>query len=184
MTRTCTNPVPAGSGATCVGPASQTCNTQACPELEVCEKIGTEWFHRVNSANLNTMRGTTTSLKAFFDDTLNDCAGTEVTNDRNTTWAETSDPSNAFSVTKGSVTTSNLTGVNVGNGGMRVSRNGQSVNLGLVGYCEPTVSCSDVEGQTCKDETTTVTDPVCGSTLTCSGTRVCDMNLREVTPGL
>ena len=31
QTRTCTNPAPSGGGADCVGPSSQSCNTQACP---------------------------------------------------------------------------------------------------------------------------------------------------------
>ncbi len=183
LTRTCTNPAPSGTGTPCVGESTQVCNTDPCPELEVCEKIGTEWFHRANGANLNTTRGSAVSLKAFYDTSIGDCAGTEVTNDQNVTWTELSDPSNAFTVTKGGVTTANLTGVNVGDGSMRVSANGQSVNLGLVGFCEATVACSDKESQTCKDQDFTVTDPVCGTTFHCKGTRVCDMNIREVTPG-
>jgi hypothetical protein len=183
LTRTCTNPAPSGTGTQCVGEATQVCNANPCPELEVCEKIGTEWFHRANGANLNTARGSVVSLKAFYDTSIGDCAGTEVTNDQNVTWTELADPSSAFTVAKGSVTTANLTGVNVGDGSMRVSANGQSVNLGLVGFCEATVACSDKASQTCKDQDFTVTDPVCGTTLQCKGTRVCDMNIREVTPG-
>ncbi|NTW89298.1 MAG: thrombospondin type-1 domain-containing protein [Candidatus Moranbacteria bacterium] len=183
LTRTCINPAPSGTGIPCVGESTQVCNTDPCPELEVCEKIGTEWFHRANGANLNTARGNTVSLKAFYDTSIGDCAGTEVTNDQNVSWTELSDPSSAFTVAKGSVATANLTGVNVGDGSMRVSANGQSVNLGLVGFCEATVACSDKASQTCKDQDFTVTDPVCGTTFHCKGTRVCDMNIREVTPG-
>jgi hypothetical protein len=183
MTRSCTNPVPAGSGAACVGVASQTCNTQACPELRVCEQISGSWFKRVNGNILNNAPGSTVSLKAYYDADGSDCAGTEVTNDGGTSWTETIDPNNAFTIARGSVTTANLIGVNVGDGGMRVTSNGQSINLGLRGYCEPTVACADNASLTCADEHFTVTDPVCGTTLSCVGTRNCDMNMHEVTPG-
>ena len=33
QTRTCTNPPPSGGGAACVGPSSQSCNTQACATI-------------------------------------------------------------------------------------------------------------------------------------------------------
>ena len=52
--------------------------------------------------------------------------------------------------------------------------------------CTPTNSCSSASSDTraagiCAGDTFTITDG-CGGTLTCSGTRVCDYNWKEVAP--
>ncbi len=149
--------------------------------LEVCEMISGVSYPRVDGAGVASLgSGKTVALAAFFDDTPGDCAGTDVTG--SAAWTETSDPSEAFTVSKGSVSADVIPG-EVRNGSMTIVYAGQSIGLYLPGYCNWSTSCTDRESDYCLGEEFEITDPVCSGTRTCTGTRSCNFNWREVMPG-
>ncbi len=182
-----------GSGAywywTCYGSnggANASCSAHR-PFLEICEQTPDGWFSRTDGSSLTTIaQGETTTLQAFYDTNPGDCAGT-VAPASGTSWTETSDPSNAFTVSPGSVAVSMTATGNISTGRMSVSRPDgySSVNLWIPGYCGWAVRCDNTSDQHCTDEQYWITDPVCGSkNCPAGGTRECEYNWREVAPSL
>lgn len=79
-----------------------------------------------------------------------------------------------------------VTGVSAGNADFNVSYTGLSDTFSVVVSCTPSNSCGSVSSTNkaagiCAGDTFTITDG-CGGTLTCSGSRVCDYNWKEVAP--
>ena len=78
------------------------------------------------------------------------------------------------------------TGVAAGSATMSAVYSGLTATAAVTISCTPTNTCSSASSDTraagiCAGDTFTITDG-CGGTLTCSGTRVCDYNWKEVAP--
>ncbi len=107
--------------------------------------------------------------------------GTNVTS--SATWSS----SNASVATMNNGPSKGLaTGVAVGSATMSAVYSGLTANAGVTISCTPTNTCNSASSQTratsiCAGDTFNINDG-CGGTLTCSGTRVCDYNWKEVAP--
>lgn len=118
--------------------------------------------------------------------TFNGCGspnGTNVTSSGSTTWS-TSSATVAIMNNGGSKGLA--TGVAAGSATMSAVYSGLTGTASVTISCTPTNSCSSASSDTraagiCAGDTFTITDG-CGGTLTCSGTRVCDYNWKEVAP--
>ncbi len=118
--------------------------------------------------------------------TFNGCGspnGTNVTSSGSTTWS-TSSATVAIMNNGGSKGLA--TGVAAGSATMSAVYSGLTGTASVTISCTPTNSCSSASSDTraagiCAGDTFTITDD-CGGTLTCSGTRVCDYNWKEVAP--
>ncbi|NTW15546.1 MAG: hypothetical protein HGA38_04260 [Candidatus Moranbacteria bacterium] len=180
QSRTCTNPAPANGGAACVGAATQACNTQPCGSLRLC----------VNGSELSSLSlsyGESRSLKAYYD-AGSGCSGTDVT--ASTTFAKASGQD---AVTLSGIGTSSVSmsannpdtgsGQQTASETLSASFSGQSKSVGIsvLEVCAP-ADCAARSGQVCNGASFTSTDG-CGNSQTCTGTRNCSLNWKEVTPG-
>lgn len=165
--------------ATCVAGSSwdgTICSVSAVPaRVSICPA----------SATLGV--GTTQQFRAYYTPagtTFAGCGtpnGTNVTSSANWTHAAPTVATVNNSSSKGLVT-----GVSAGNADFTVTYTGLTAFFSVVVSCTPTNSCSSAGSQAkasgiCAGDTFNINDG-CGGTLTCSGSRVCDYNWKEVAP--
>lgn len=129
--------------------------------------------------------GNTTSFTAYYDATP-DCAGNDVT--ASTTFTEANPTGGALTLSANGTNPRVFTGSSAGTESVTVSYSGASITMNATVSCTETVNCSSEQASVCSGSTVpsgTTKAGTCG-TVDCSnlpGTRYCDMNWKEVTPG-
>ncbi len=119
------------------------------------------------------------NLRAFYDDTPGDCAGTDVTRDTGTTWTE--DPSNPAVSISANGSFEKVTAGNISNVGEQVTLTHGAdtirINYSIPYVCTP--NCSNAPN-VCTG--TSFDDSNACGTNNCTGTRNCNYNWKEVSP--
>ena len=122
--------------------------------------------------------GNTKTLRAFYDNDGNSCAGSDITS--SAVWNDAlNNPNNAVNVVSGTVTA-----IANGTESFTASSNGQTITgtVTVAPIVPPCSTCNDEKTQHCPTEAWT---SGCGASCASgTGTRTCDMNWKEVTPGL
>ena len=133
--------------------------------------------------------GNTTSFTVYYDSDVslgNECAGTDVT--ASTTFTEANPTGGALTLSASGTNPKTFTGSSAGTESVTVSYSGASITMNATVSCTETVNCSSEQASVCSGSTVpsgTTKAGTCG-TVDCSnlpGTRYCDMNWKEVTPG-
>ena len=177
-TWTCTG---SGGGTTA---SCQTNPTSPLPQLELCIEDASVLIS-VASGNGATYSvpsmviGNTRTFQTFYDATPGDCGPTPVTG--TTIWdASLNVPANAVSFASAGVLQADANGSEA----VTASYSGQTITLNATVACFPTLTCTaDPRSTTvCTGDTFTISDNGCGVPVTCSGTRPCDFNWKEVAP--
>lgn len=164
------------------GTNSGTCTAPIVPlaTLKICEQTGAGWFDRAGgSLTPMTLGATTTTIKAVYD-TNPDCSGAASFADP---WTE-SGPNAVSLAASGNervVTTSAL-----GTETITVSVGSETkyVDVTVIAPVCVVQTCADYpvdSAKVCTGSTYAISDG-CSGILTCSGTRDCDYNWKEVSP--
>lgn len=135
--------------------------------------------------------GSTTSIKAYYDNDVSsghqcDAGSTDVT--ASTTFTEANPTGGALTLSASGTNPKTFTGSSAGTESVTVSYSGASITMNATVSCTETVNCSSEQASVCSGSTVpsgTTKAGTCG-TVDCSnlpGTRYCDMNWKEVTPG-
>lgn len=184
QTRTCTNPAPANGGADCVGAASQACNAQSCATLRLCQNGIFYANGGQTGTNITLSQGESRNLTAYYD-SGSGCSGTDVTS--TTTFNSSAPTVGILSGTdskslRGDVPNASLPGQQSGSSSITATYSGQTASMPLTVLENCMSSCSSHASEYCLNSTYTATDS-CSNVETCPGSRSCDMNWKEVTPG-
>ncbi len=155
--------------------------------LEICIDDGTGVFIPIASGGGGTFTlqqmeiGNTKTLRAFYDNDGNLCAGSDVTTTGATWNAALNNPNDAVDVVSGTVTA-------IANGAesFTVSLSGQTITgtVTVAPIAPPCSSCADEDEQHCPTEAwVSGCGTNCGPGNPVLGTRSCDLNWKEVRPG-
>lgn len=76
-----------------------------------------------------------------------------------------------------------VSGDNAGTENISATYSGQTANMSVTVTCVPTVSCSNAPGREnyCQNENFNI-DNGCGTMISCTGTKTCNYNWKEVAP--
>ncbi len=121
------------------------------------------------------------SFFAYYDATPNVCGDTAPVTDG--LWTDTASP--AVTITGATASPQTITAVSGGSDTVTVSRGPSTITFSYTVSvpCSPTATCGGQSGDYCEGQPFTIPDNGCGSSLNCTGTRYCDFNWKETTPG-
>lgn len=123
-------------------------------------------------------------LKSCYNDHIGctNAAGDTTDDTFNTTWVANNTPDDAISTdtTAGHITANSVSGGNKSEN-YAVTYGLSTLNVTVNVVCNDPVSCSSEEQKYCAGESFVLTNS-CGQSATCTGTRYCDFNWKEVAP--
>lgn len=149
--------------------------------LSLCTQGGIPIASTAGPHSRSLVSGASERLLAYSDTTPGICGDSAPITDA--LWMDT--PSPAITIAGATASPQTITAVSGGSDTVVVTKGPSVITLSYTvnTVCTPTATCVGESGEYCQGQPFTIPNNGCGNPLSCTGTRYCDFNWKEVSPG-